>query len=28
VLLEGGQGDATARCRAIAIVGTGEGDHA
>ena len=24
VLLEGGQGDATARCRAIAIVGTGE----
>ena len=24
VLLEGGQGDATARCRAMAIVGTGE----
>lgn len=24
VLLEGGQGDATARCRAIAIIGTGE----
>ena len=27
VLLEGGQDDATARRRAIAIVGTGEGDH-